>query len=139
MPNWWPIAKHLVEFLKVRPLFADWSVYPGTKGTAKRLPCVEVQWDQEAALSVHKPNEGSITLWADIWVRSDKVESDEVYQQQHDAQSVIFDCLREWAASLIQDLGMAAKVDCPGIASEGTITRPSFGCRMIITVDWRKR
>jgi hypothetical protein len=136
---WWPIAKHLVDFLNTKPEFAEpWQVYPGSKGKAKEYPCVEVQWDQEAGLSIHKANEGSITLWVDTWVPSDDVEPDAVYQQQYDVQQVIFNSLREWSDLLLKDLKIAAKVDCPGIASEGTITRPTFGCRMIITIEWRK-
>lgn len=135
---WWPIAKHLSDFLALRPAFAEWEVYPGSKGSAKEYPCCEVQWDQEANLSVNNPNNGEITLWVDLWVLSDDVEPEDVYQQQHDAQTAIFNCLREWSDLLLKDLKIAAKIDCPGIASAGTITRPSFGCRMIITIDWRK-
>lgn len=136
---WWPIAKHLVDYLAAKPEFAEpWQVYPGSKGKAKEYPCVEVQWDQESGLSVHKSNEGNITLWVDIWVPSDEVEADAVYQQQYDVQHVILGSLREWSDLLIGDLKIAAQIECPGIASEGTITRPTFGCRIIITIEWRK-
>nr|WP_092074948.1 hypothetical protein [Dendrosporobacter quercicolus]NSL49574.1 hypothetical protein [Dendrosporobacter quercicolus DSM 1736]SDN23310.1 hypothetical protein SAMN04488502_11530 [Dendrosporobacter quercicolus] len=136
---WWPIAKHLVDFLAAKPEFAEpWQVYPGSKGKAKEYPCVEVQWDQESGLSVHKSNEGGITLWVDVWVPSDEVEPDVVYQQQYEVQRVILDSLRDWSDLLLKDLKVAAKVDCPGIASEGTITRPTFGCSIILTIEWRK-
>ncbi len=136
---WWPIAKHFVDFLKTKPEFSDsWQVYPGSKGKAKEYPCVEVQWDQEADISVHNSDRGSITLWVDTWIVSDDVEPDVVYQQQYDAQQVILNSLREWSDQLLDDLEISAKVDCPGIASEGTITRPSFGCRMIINIEWRR-
>ncbi|WP_434132760.1 hypothetical protein KIAC18_000293 [Sporomusa sphaeroides] len=139
MLYWWPVAKHLSDFLAVLPAFSQWSVYPGTNGSAKKnWPCCEVQWDQEAGLSINNPMEGTITLWVDFWVRSDNVEPDDVYQQQHDAQMAVLCCLREWSDKLLKDLKIAAKVDCPGIASAGTITRPSFGCRMILTIEWRK-
>jgi hypothetical protein len=136
---WWPIIRHLVDFLAAKPeLSAPWQVYPGSKGKAKEYPCIEVQWDQEAGLSVHKQNEGFLTLWVDAWVPSDDVEPDDVYQQQYDVQSVILGSLWQWSDLLLKDLKIAAKIDCPGIASEGTITRPTFGCRMIITIEWRK-
>jgi len=137
MLYWWPIAKHLSDFLAQLTAFTDWSVYPGSKGSAKDYPCVEVQWDQEAALSVHKPNQGNIVLWADIWVASDNVDPDDVYQQQYEAQLAILGCLREWGNALIEDLNLAVKLECPGIISQGTITRPTFGCRMIINMEWR--
>lgn len=136
---WWPIAKHLVDFLTRQPIFADpWQVYSGSKGKAKEYPCVEVQWDQEAALSIHKSNEGSVTLWVDTWVSSEEVEPDAVYQQQYEVQKVILGSIRQWSDLLLKDLKIAAKIDCPGIASEGTITRPTFGCRIVLTIEWRK-
>lgn len=139
MLNWWPIAKHLSDFLAARPAFSDlWSVYPGSKGSAKEYPCIEVQWDQESDLSIHNARQGAITLWADIWVLADEVEPIDVYQQQYNAQMVIANCLQEWSDQLLNDLDLAAKIDCPGIASAGTITRPSFGCRMILTIEWRR-
>lgn len=138
MLYWWPVAKHLSDFLALLPGFEEWKVYSGSKGSAKKYPCCEVQWDQEAGLSAHNPKQGNITLWVDLWVRSDDVEPDEVYQGQHLAQMAILGSLREWSDRLLQDLGLAAKIDCPGIASAGTITRPSFGCRIILDIEWRK-
>lgn len=135
---WWPIVKHFSDFLGGRAEFAEpWSIYPGSKGSAKPFPCIEIQWDQEAALSVHKPHEGSIVLWADIWVASDNVGPDDVYRQQYEAQSAIFESLREWISALKTELNLAAKVECSGIVSQGTITRPTFGCRVIINIEWR--
>lgn len=138
MLYWWPVARHLSDFLAAQPFFTEWHVYPGSKGSAKQYPCCEVQWDQEAGLSVNKPTEGKITLWADIWIRSDNIEPAEVYQKQHDAQMFVLTNLRKWGDLLLRDLNISAAIDCPGIASEGTITRPSFGCRIIITIDWRR-
>lgn len=136
---WWPIAKHLVDLLAAKPEFAaPWKVYPGSKGNAKEYPCVEVQWDQEAGLFVYKQNEGALTLWVDIVVLSDDVEPDDVYRQQYDAQRVILDSLRQWSDLLLKDLKIAAKIECPGIASDATINRPSFTCRMVITIEWRR-
>ncbi|VBB05571.1 Hypothetical protein LUCI_0781 [Lucifera butyrica] len=139
MLYWWPIAKHVSAFLAAKPEFAaPWSIYPGSKGSAKSYPCIEVQWDEEAGVSIHKANQGNLTLWLDIWVRSDQVTPDEVYQQQYEAQLAILNSLEEWSDLLLEEVGLAVKIDCPGIASQGTITRPSFGCRMIITMEWRK-
>lgn len=136
---WWPIAKHLADFLAARPEFGDdWSVYPGSLGSAKQYPCIEVGWDDEAGLSLGRPDRGNLTLWVDIWVLSDEVEPAGAYQQQYDAQAVVRDCLLEWSDLVLKELGLSCKVECPGIASQGTITRPSFGCRMIITIEWRK-
>lgn len=135
---WWPIAKHLSDFLARLPAFEGWNVYPGTAGSAKRCPCLEIQWDQEAGLSIHNPGKGNVVLWVDICVRSDDVKPDEVYQRQHQAQASILKCLREWSDLLLEDMDISAKVDCPGIASAGTITRPTFDCRMILTIEWRR-
>jgi hypothetical protein len=66
------------------------------------------------------------------------VTPDEVYQAQHDAQTEILGSMRQWSDQVMKDLGLAVKVDCPGIASAGTITRPTFGCRIILTIEWRK-
>ena len=136
---WWPVAKHLSDFLAERPEFSEeWNVYPGSLGSAKTYPCVEIGWDDEAGLSLGRPDRGNLTLWIDTWVRSDEVEPAEVYEQQYVSQATIMACLNEWSNLLLKDLGLSADVKCPGIASQGTITRPSFGCRMIITIEWRK-
>ncbi|WP_312337232.1 hypothetical protein [Anaerospora hongkongensis] len=137
MLYWWPIAKHLSDYLASLPEFADWSVYPGSKGSSKKYPCCEVQWDQEAGLSVNKSNKGNITLWLDLWVRSDDVDPSEVYQRQHDAQVLILGIMRNWSDRLLHDMRVTVAVSCPGIASAGTITRPSFGCRIILDIEWR--
>lgn len=138
MLYWWPVAKHLNDYLTALPELADWSVYPGSKGSAKKYPCCEVQWDQEAGLLVHNANKGNITLWIDLWVRSDDVDPIEVYQRQHDAQVLILGNLQEWSDKVLEDMNVSINISCPGIASAGTITRPSFGCRIILDLEWRR-
>ncbi|WP_312560856.1 hypothetical protein [Anaerospora sp.] len=138
MLQWWPVARHLSDFLARVPELTDWNVYPGSKGSSKKYPCCEIQWDQEAGLLTHNPNKGEITLWIDLWVRSDDVDPVEVYQRQHEAQVLVLGLLQEWSDKILDDLGLAAKISCPGIASAGTITRPSFGCRIILEIEWRK-
>ncbi len=138
MLYWWPVAKHLSEFLAAMPYFAAWKVYPGSKGSAKAYPCCEVQWDKETELLINKPTNGDIILWVDLWVNSNNVEPIEVYDLQYAAQMAVLNSLREWSDKLLHDVGLAVNVECPGIASAGTITRPSFGCRIILSLEWRK-
>lgn len=138
MLNWWLITKHLSEFLVARPeLASNWLVYPGSKGTEKKYPCVEVQWHKEINLSIHRQKEGYITLWVDIWVNSDNVDFVEVYKQQFDAQNVIVNCLHEWSDLLLNDLNLSAKVECRKIAPEGATIQPAFGSRLTIIIKWR--
>lgn len=136
--QWWPIAKHLADYLGERPENSGFAVYPGTKGNAKPAPCIEVLWDEEGNLSIHKSNQGKVILWVDIWLRSDSIDDTEAYQQQYESQVNILSVLKLWQKELNDDLGIAIKVDCPGVVSEGTIKRPTFGCRMILDIDWRK-
>ena len=136
--QWWPIAKHLVDFLADRPENSGFEVYAGTKGSAKPAPCLEVLWDEEGNLSIHQSNKGKVVLWVDIWLFTADVDDDVAYQKQFDAQINIISCLKKWQKNLNADLAIASKVDCPGIVSEGTIRRPTFGCRMILEIEWRK-
>ncbi len=136
--QWWPIAKHLVDFLTKRPENSGFEIYAGTKGTAKPAPCLEVLWDEEGSLSIHQSNQGKVVLWVDIWLLTVDVDDAVAYQKQFDAQVNIISSLREWQKKLCTDLAITSKVDCPGIVSEGTIRRPTFGCRMILEIEWRK-
>lgn len=140
MLNWWPVVKHLSDYLAMLPEFLLWSVYPGSKGSEKdHMPCCEVQWNQETGISVNNPKAGEITLWLDLWGVSDEVNSDEVYAMQYAAQLAILENLREWSEQLLHDLGLTVSVECQGAAPHSASTLTTLGCRIILIIEWGKK
>jgi hypothetical protein len=137
--QWWPIAKSLSDHLKTKSTLSGFDIYTGTKGDAKTYPCIEVRWDDESAFFIHRCQEGTAVLWADVYIRLEDVDPGANYEQQYKAQVEIVDALSEWSTILSTDIGLETKISIDGVVADGEKCRPIFGSRMIIKIKWRKR
>lgn len=141
--NWWPLAKCLTDHLKAqvdslgKPAFEGIDVYAGTKMKGKKYPCIEITWDGEADIAIHRPIRGIATLWMDIALNNSSPDPAEAYELLYHWQTEAIDALVSWPKRIIAEMGIAAKVDVTEIVSDGDMQRPTCACRLIIKVEWR--
>lgn len=140
---WWPLAKNLVDTIKKHKdqlgtfLFKDIEVYGGSKLNGKKYPCIEVTYDRESNVKIHRPIQGNVTLWVDINIKNNNANPSEAYEIMYHWQTEIIDCLTNWQNEIRTELGIAAKVEVEDIISDGDVQRPVCACRLAIYIEWR--
>ena len=140
---WWPLIKHLVEFLNHRKNkldkleFDGVDVYAGTKNSGKSYPCVEVTWDHEGNIDIYRSDKGNISLWIDIYLENDSEDPAAPYEILFQWQVKVLNALASWHEALKRDFRIAVKIDVPDILSDGDMQRPTCACRIITNIEWR--
>ena len=110
---WWPLANNLVEYLKSLPDFSEDNVHAGIENPVKKYPCVEVLWEGETGIDLHKQSSGNISFWIDEYVKNK--ESVEAYAALFFMQEKTLAALRNWpnhvkeGESTLSDITDAAK------------------------------
>lgn len=133
--TWWPLANNLVEYLKSLPDFSEDNVHAGIENPVKKYPCVEVLWEGETGIDLHKQSSGNISFWIDEYVKNK--ESAEAYAALFFMQKNTLAALRNWPNHVKETLGLALKVTVSDIASDGETLRPVTGSRIILEIEWR--
>lgn len=133
---WWPIIQSLEGFLKSQPELDEVTIIAG--GTDEHIyPRIEILWDEETEIEPHKQNKGNIALWIDGWVENNKDEST-AYGLLYQVQRGFFDALKRWPAFLVDQIGIAVKLEIERTVSDGGTSRPIAGSRTILKIEWRK-
>lgn len=133
---WWPIIKNLCEFLRAQPEMDGITIIAG--GTDEHIyPRLEILWDEEDGIEPHKQNKGNISLWVDGWVENDNNE-ETAYSLLYQVQRGFFDVVQRWPAYLVDQLGIAVKLEIKRTVSDGGTSRPVAGSRTILKIEWRK-
>lgn len=136
---WWPLAKSLAAFLNANIVEDGLSIYPGTKGTGKKYPCMEITWDDETSINIQRPSTSNVRLWVDIALKSSGSDPADAYGLQDDYQNKVLCALSEWPQEILKEHGIASKVTVTDIISDGDINRPTSTARIVIQIEWRNR
>jgi len=134
---WWPLAKSLAAFLNTQIIEEGLSIYPGTKGTGKKYPSMEITWDDETGIFIQKPTTSNVKLWVDIALKCNSSDPAQAYDLQDIYQNKVLCAIKEWPEQVLNELGIASKVSIPDIISDGDIDRPTSTSRIVVKIEWR--
>lgn len=135
---WWTIIKHLKNYAKAQPELEGTAVRAGAKKPKDPYPCIEILWDDETGISLFTANKGELTIWIDVWIRSDEKDPGTAYDILNGLQNQICVVLIRWTDVLLDDLGIAVKLSLREAVSDGDSNRPLAGSRMVIEIEWRR-
>lgn len=135
--GWLPVMCTIEKILKEseNPVLQAFSIYQGTKGTAKEFPCCEILWDNEQNISLHNGG-GNTGVWIDLFVmRGNDRPDSEAYAELYAAQLEVLELLGTFPRKLLADYGIAAKPDIKQIMSDGAEFTTTFGSRLFFTAS----
>lgn len=139
MIMWFPIAKSLLEHLRTIEVLHNFEFDFNASNRSKNKPMITVEWNSEEGISVHKSYEGHVILYIDITLLTNDVNLIEVYEQQYAIQQVVLDSMHVWQSKLLDEFSIAGKIEIPGVATVGEITRPTYTNRIVLLIEWRKK
>lgn len=140
---WQPLAKHLVQTMRNHKdsagedIFKGIEVYTGSKLTGIKYPCIEITWDRETNIKIHRPLQGNVILWVDINIKNNSPDPSEGYEILYQWQTKALDCIASWQKEIYAELGIAAKVEIVDIISDGDTQRPVCASRLVVNIEWR--
>lgn len=140
---WWPLTESLVETMNQEVdkegniVFKGIEVYAGTKQAGKKYPCIEVTWDNESGISIHRPIQGEVVLWIDIALKTNSSKPSEHYELMYPLQLKVFKVLGKWNSVIKQKLQISPIIEVTDVISDGDIQRPTCVCRIVTNIKWR--
>lgn len=140
---WWPIIENLRDYLQAcasqeGSALAGVDIHAGAADPITVYPCLEILWDEEGKIDLHRGADGIMTIWIDAWVQNDDDDPSVLYGLLHDIQKGYFGVLDNWTNYLKETLQVAAHVKVSRTVSDGDTNRPIGGSRSILEVDWRR-
>lgn len=143
MNMWWPITKHLNDFLLARPEFCDLD-YPimvqmgATRQDPSKLPAVLILRNKEGNLDFHRRRQGTVFLWLEFWVSNASTDPSVAYELLSVLEETTVSTLHDWVKAMVPDLGIACVVTIPAWRGDGDTIRPKCISQLTLQIDWKR-
>lgn len=155
---WFPVAQKMAEFIndkfrkedeakpksrvtKCKHIHEECPVYVGSKGAARKFPCVEIVWANEYGINLPSPTSGEIELWIYVCVKGDNSDPSDAYKMQDELQQRVLRCLqgRELPLAIGTVTGTVANaISIDSINSDYEQNRPVMLARIKVIIDWKQ-